>query len=55
MKAFERPKFDVVFFQQDNIITASDCGCVSCTVCPDGKNDCSCYDLMGYYSDKNEW
>lgn len=54
MKAFEVPSMVVVRFDKKDIVTASSCWCDSCTVCPDGKNDCRCYDFSGYYNPSNE-
>lgn len=54
MKAFEIPVLKVVHFEQADIVTTSSCWCDACTVCPDGKNDCSCYDFAGSYNPTNE-
>ena len=55
MKKFVVPTMEVVYFGRKVIVTASTpCWCDSCTVCPDGKNDCSCYDFAGYYNPTNE-
>lgn len=43
MKEFEVPEVEVVVFDKKDIITASDCGCVSCIPCPE-KDHCS-YDF----------
>ena len=42
MKKFEVPEVETVYFEQKDIITESvPCGCVECTVCPDGKDNCT--------------
>lgn len=47
MKVFNAPKAEIVIFGKDDVIATSTCTCVDCTVCPDGKNDCTCYDIPG--------
>jgi len=54
MKAFTVPAMEVVRFEQKDIVTASACVCDECTVCPTGKNDCSCFDFAGIYNPTNE-
>lgn len=55
MKAFTVPMMEVIRFERKDIVTASlPCWCDACTVCPDGKNDCACYDFAGTYSVTNE-
>ena len=45
MKKFVIPEAEVIRFVKKDIITESDCGCVDCTICPSGKNDCPGYDF----------
>ncbi len=51
MKQFEMPKVEIVYFKQVDIITLS-CTCVDCSVCPEGKDDCRCYDFAGSYTNE---
>lgn len=48
MKKFENPMVEIVYFDQKDVIATSPvvCTCVECTICPDGKNDCSLYDNL---------
>ena len=54
MKKFEVPTLEVVRFNQKDILTTSSCWCDACTVCPEGKNDCMCFDFSGRYDPTNE-
>ena len=54
MKAFKAPLVQVLHFDGMDIITSSTCGCVDCSVCPPGKNDCHCYDFSNSYDSTNE-
>lgn len=47
MKVFVIPEVEVVSFSQKDIISTSVCRCVDCTICPPGKNNCTCYDFGG--------
>ena len=44
MKKFIVPEVEMVYFEQKDIISTSQCRCVDCTVCPPGKDDCKYYD-----------
>ena len=50
MKTFQEPEVEIIRFDQKDIIATSSCVCDACTVCPEGKNDCRCYDFGGGYS-----
>ena len=54
MKTFKAPVVQIIRFDRMDIITASQCACDACTVCPEGKNDCRCYDFSGLYDTTNE-
>lgn len=54
MKAFETPDLEIIRFGQESIVATSPCWCNACRVCPDGKNDCECYDFAGKYDPTNE-
>ena len=41
MKAFVIPKMEIVHFSGIDVIMTSDCNCPEC---PEGKDDCPCYD-----------
>jgi hypothetical protein len=48
MKTFKVPEVEVVYFgQKDVIATSSACVCVDCQECPEGKDNCRCYDIPG--------
>lgn len=46
MKKFEIPMVEIVYFDQKDVIATSVCGCVECTVCPEGKNNCPTHDNL---------
>ena len=54
MKMFQVPEVELVRFDQKDVIaTSSLCpGCDTCTICPEGKNDCRCYDFSGTYNNE---
>lgn len=46
MRRFEVPEVEIVWFDHNDIMTASTCVCVDCKEpCPEGKDNCQCVDF----------
>lgn len=52
MKTFKVPEVEVVYFGHSDLIVTSSCLCDSCEVCPEGSNDCRCWDFAHSYTNE---
>lgn len=48
MNKFEIPELEIVYLGKNNVVaTSQTCICVDCKECPEGKDNCPCYDFPG--------